>query len=175
MSNLEIQESDLHLEGVLRNAEGSTLDKANRQAVRSVVLNSQNEVALLYVQKHQYHKLPGGGLEDGEDKLGALSREIHEEVGVDVVIGNEIGTVIEHRDQYGQIQTSHAYISHVSGDGIGQNFTELESSQGFKLRWVSLNEAAQVLMNDTPLNYEGRFIQKRDLAILSWAKKALGV
>jgi len=33
-----------------------------RHAARAVVVNQKNRIALLYVAKDHYHKLPGGGL-----------------------------------------------------------------------------------------------------------------
>jgi hypothetical protein len=38
--------------------------------------------------------------------------------------------------------------------------------------WLSLNEAIKTIENDKPKNYEGVFIQKRDLVFL---KKALEI
>jgi len=37
---------------------------------------------------------------------------------------------------------------------------------GFQLVWLSLDEAIEVLGNDKPINYDGKFIQKRDLIFL---------
>ena len=175
MKELEIREGDLVLSDIGFDTHGSTLDRRNRRAVRSVVLDNSNQVALLYVQKHNYHKLPGGGIEDGEDEKKALTRDIREEVGTEVSIGNKIGKVIEYRDQYGQIQTSTAYVSHIHGDKTTQQFTELEQLQGFSLDWVPLDRALQIIQGETPTNYEGRFIQRRDSAILSWVKDSLEI
>lgn len=70
-----------------------------RKAARAVIQNTQDEIALLYVSKHRYHKLPGGGLEPGEEMTEALKREVLEEVGAEIEITSEIGLIIEFRDQ----------------------------------------------------------------------------
>ena len=51
-----------------------------RDAARAVLLKG-NKIALIYVSRHGYHKLPGGGIEKGESIEDALFREIKEETG----------------------------------------------------------------------------------------------
>jgi len=51
------------------------------------------------------------------------------------------------------------------------NFTEKELNQGFKIVWLSLDEAISKIKNDKPENYEGSFIQKRDIAFLRKAQQ----
>ena len=72
----------------------------HREAARAVVFDFENKVALLHVKKHAYHKLPGGGLEEGEDIKTALEREMMEEIGCQVEVQNEIGEIIEYRNQH---------------------------------------------------------------------------
>ena len=40
--------------------------------------------------------------------------------------------------------------------------------------WLTLNEAIETLRNDKPKDYEGWFIQQRDLAFLEEFKKIRG-
>ena len=171
MKLLEIRESDLDLSRVdISSPHGSTLDSKDRHAVRSVVFNEAGNMALLYVSQQGYHKLPGGGIESREDRPTALKREIREEVGREVEIGREVGSIVEHRDAFGQRQTSDCYISTaIAGRSDQQAFTELEASQGFQLEWVPPITALALLDADTPLNYEGVFIQRRDREFLSRA------
>ncbi|MFT8350907.1 NUDIX domain-containing protein [Clostridium saccharoperbutylacetonicum] len=61
-----------------------------RKASRAIVLNDLGEIALLYVSKNKYHKLPGGGIEAGESIDIALNREVMEEVGTDIRVLNNI-------------------------------------------------------------------------------------
>jgi len=171
MNSLEIRETDLDLSCIdLSNPEGSTLDSQDRRAVRSVVFNQRGEVALLYVGKYEYHKLPGGGIDADEDHFTALKREIREEVGCEVEVKDRIGMAVEYRDRFRQKQTSYCYVSTVIAKNADQqSMTELEISQGFQLKWVLAENAPTLLDNDHPLNYEGLFIQKRDCEFLSMA------
>lgn len=150
MQNLEIREPELNLTNVQMGQEGSTLDKSDRRAVRGVVINCQNKVALLWVKKYQYHKLPGGGIEINEDEKQALGREILEETGCQVQIESPLGTIIEHRTHYQQYQTSTAYIARTSNDisPSSPQFTDLETAEGFVLKWVPLLEAVQTLKTE---------------------------
>ena len=58
----EIYEKDIGY-----NCENTEIAYKIRKASRSIVLNNLHEVALLYVSKNNYHKLPGGGIEVGEN------------------------------------------------------------------------------------------------------------
>ena len=141
-----------------------------RKASRSIVITDSGEIALLYVSKNNYHKLPGGGIELGEDINIALNREVMEEVGVNIDVLGEIGTIIEYRNKHELLQISYCYYSRVKGDIKETSFTDEEINNGFQLKWVTLDEAISIIENDTPDNYVGKFIQSRDLLFLKRAK-----
>ena len=141
-----------------------------RKASRSIVFNNSGKIALLYVSKNNYHKLPGGGIEIGEDINTALHREIMEEVGVNIDVLGEIGTIIEYRDKHELLQISYCYYSKVKGNSKETAFTDEEKDAGFQLKWVKLDEALSILQEDSPDNYVGKFIKNRDLLFLEKAK-----
>ena len=144
-----------------------------RKASRSILFNNDNQIALLYVSKHKYHKLPGGGVENTENIKETLKREVMEEVGVNILIGDEIGAIIEYRDEFRQLQISYCFFSKVVGEVTTPNFTESELVNGFELKWVTLDEAITLLSNDNPDDYVGKFIKKRDLIFLNRAKELI--
>lgn len=144
-----------------------------RKASRGVVLNEQNQVAILHVTKKNYHKLPGGGLEGSETLYDALNREVLEEIGAKIKIINDIGLIIEYRNQFNQLQFSYCYLAKVVGEIKQPSFTSHEQKHGFVRKWVTLDEAIKTLSNDQPADYMGGFIQKRDLAYLLKAKEML--
>jgi len=53
-----------------------------RAAARAVVRDVGGAIGLLHVTNAGYYKLPGGGVESGEDLREALVRECKEELGV---------------------------------------------------------------------------------------------
>lgn len=67
-------------------------DYSVREAVRAVVIDENNLIALLHVAEKQYYKLPGGGIEGTEDKATALARECLEEIGSGIEVVGEIGS-----------------------------------------------------------------------------------
>jgi 8-oxo-dGTP diphosphatase len=142
-----------------------------RKAARAVVFDNENKIAILKVANHNYHKLPGGGVEEGEDIARALEREAMEEIGCKISVDGEVGKIIEHRDEFNLKQESYCYLAKVVGDKGQPDFTEKEINDGFSILWVSLDEAIEKIKKDSPDNYEGKFIKMRDLCFLEESKK----
>ena len=140
-----------------------------REASRAVLFDENNLTPLLFVSKYNYHKLPGGGIDTGEDKATALVREIREETGCEIEVTGEVGQIIEFRSEFNLKQTSYCYFGKVILKGK-PDFTEKELIEGFKIIWLSLDEAIFKVENDKPENYEGSFVQKRDIVFLKKMK-----
>lgn len=144
-----------------------------RGAARAVLLDESGQVYLLNVSKHGYHKLPGGGIDDGEDIKQALERELMEEVGCKAEIIAELGTVVEYRnyDDGGLEQTSCCYLAKQAGEQVASALEEGELAEGmFEVKAKNIDDAIALLQKDKPDNLEGKFIQKRDIAFLQAAK-----
>ncbi|HII29739.1 ADP-ribose pyrophosphatase [Candidatus Woesearchaeota archaeon CG08_land_8_20_14_0_20_47_9] len=137
-----------------------------RNAARAVLFDKDDNIALLFVSRHNFHKLPGGGLDPGEDIRTALKREVLEETGCTIAITGEVGRVVEYRDKYRLKQISYCFIARVKENSQKTSLTEKEKRQGLQLTWVKLDEAIRLIENDQPNTYEGRFIVRRDLAFL---------
>jgi ADP-ribose pyrophosphatase YjhB (NUDIX family) len=144
-----------------------------REATRAIVFDEDNKIALLQVTNHNYHKLPGGGIERGEHILPALKRECLEETGSKIEIIKEVGLIIEYRDKFKKRQQSYCYIAKLIGDKGEPNFTKKEIQDGFKLKWVKLEEAIKLLENDSPNDYQGKFIKIRDSTYLKKARSLI--
>jgi 8-oxo-dGTP diphosphatase len=145
-----------------------------RSAVRAVLLDSTGRVFLLHVGLHGYHKLPGGGIDRGEDNFQALARELKEEVGCEAIIIRELGEIIEHREYIATMQTSYCYLAQQVGAKHPNNLEEGEiDEQMSEVLAASIDDAIALLEADTPNNLEGKFIQRRDLAFLREAKASL--
>jgi len=139
-----------------------------RDAARAILFDEHKFIPLLYVAKQQYHKLPGGGVYKNENTILALEREVREEVGSEIEITIELGKIIEYRSEWKLKQTSYCYIGKIVSKGTPK-FTKVELSDGFTLLWVSLEKAIKKVTNDAASDYEGGFIQKRDLTFLKKA------
>ena len=144
-----------------------------RIAARAIILDKKN-IAILSTpkSKHYHHKLPGGGLEDNENILEALKREIKEEVGCEIEIIKEIGEIIEYRNKHNLKQTSHCFLTKLIK--IGEpNFTKEEKEAAYQVEWMSIDKAIKLFQDKIPNDYTAKFIQLRDYNFLSEAKKLL--
>lgn len=158
---LEIKDSDLGIQQDLNVA----IDYVSRKAARGIVLK-EGKIALMHVSKLGFYKLPGGGVENGEDAEQAFVREIKEEVGVNCTITSYLGSIVEYREQFQLIQTNYVYVSDFVNDLANNNLTEEEKENGFNIIWTTLEEAINYLKQSDQSDYESKFIIKRDLAIL---------
>ena len=137
-----------------------------REAARAVVLDDKYNIAILFVSKQDYHKLPGGGLEEDESISQALDREILEETGCHIKVMSEIGEIEEHRENYLLTQKSYCFSAKLMGEKGKPGFMDDEIEDGFVLKWVELKTAIELLKQDKPKDYQGHFIQVRDLKFL---------
>ena len=143
-----------------------------RTAARAVVLDEHNNISLLFVAKHNFHKLPGGGVEGDEETAAALFREVIEETGFEIKIEREIGKILEYRNEHKLKQWSLCWIARITGRGT-QQFTQEETDDGFELQTATLAQAIDLVQNDKPTNYDGKFVQARDLVFLQTANELL--
>jgi 8-oxo-dGTP diphosphatase len=167
---LTIRESDIYPERENLNPDSFR----TRNAARAIVLNSKGGIALLNATTHNYHKLPGGGIELGENVSSALQRELLEEIGCKADITSEVGEVVEYRDEWKLMQISHCYLAKQTGKQQAPSFTQSEIDEGFEIVWAdNIKTAIKLLEQDKPKNYDGLFIQRRDIQLLKTAQRIL--
>lgn len=151
-----------------------TSDFRKRQAAKAVVVDEKGRVALLRVGKYNYHKLPGGGVEEGESISQALDREFLEEIGCQAKVVAELGQVVEYRDFARLHQISYSFLAKRVGEMVQPNFTEKELSQQFEVIWAdNIDSAIGILKNDNPQDLEQEFMKRRDLSILRAGREKL--
>ncbi len=164
----------IHEKDVIPNAsESFGIAYKERRAARAVLFDSDGKIALLHVIRHHYYKLPGGGVEEGEELIATLERECMEETGCKIKVGKELGIIEEYRDQFQQYQVSHCWIAEVVGKKGEPAFVGDEIDNKFTLTWASIDDAISLLAGAKPKSYHGHFFQLRDLTYLQKAKEAL--
>lgn len=147
-----------------------THDWRIRMAVRSVLFDKQGKVALLHLKKHDIYKIPGGGVEIGEDLGLALEREIAEETGCKAKTLGELGAFVERKDHWKMLQVSYCYLSEVVEHG-DPDFTESEIEDGFELLWAdNLDSAIELATNVNPQSVGNKYMSARDGEILRAAE-----
>ncbi|MFA6297490.1 MAG: NUDIX domain-containing protein [Candidatus Paceibacterota bacterium] len=137
-----------------------------RHAARAIVVDEEGNVGLLHASRHSYHKLPGGGVDEGEDLVEALKRECLEELGCDIEVLSEIGIIDEYRKAHNLYQTSYCYSAKVVGEKGNPEFTDSEKENGFEIVWVSKPEALKFLKENETTDIQGSFIKLRDIVFL---------
>ncbi len=142
-----------------------------RETARAVVFDDKMNVATFHSEKYDYYKLPGGGIEEGEEKEVALKRECMEEIGCEVEIISEVGVITEYRRQQNLKQISYCYTTKVVGEIKENKLTESEKSHDFEAVWLPLADAIEKVKNSSVNLYEAGFMVARDLAFLQEVEK----
>ena len=110
---------------IILGQDGSS-SKAPRKTARAIVKNSEGLYAVIHSLKFGLYSLPGGGVEENEEILTALHREVMEETGCVCDQVEELGIVYENRAclDYTQIN----YYFAVYTEHVGQtHLTDTES------------------------------------------------
>lgn len=159
----EISEGALGLSGEFEQL-GS--DYQIRKSARAIILNEHGEMATQYLNTYTYHKLPGGGVDQGETVREALVREVQEEVGCNCEIIDEVGVVIEYRNKYRLLHISYCFVAKVVGE-IGAPALEAgEIEEGQETLWMQPSEVLKKMEADVPGKFEGHFILEREKTFL---------
>jgi 8-oxo-dGTP diphosphatase len=154
------------------------INYSTRRAVRGVIFDNDNNIALLHaIVESSYYGLPGGGVEEGEKFEPAIIRECKEEIGCDIEITNELGKTHEYAKEWKSINESCGYIGKVVGEK-GQPYLvgdENEAEKSSVVEWVSLDEAIHLIETTPPRTQRySQYRLERDLLFLKKAKELLG-
>ena len=84
--------------------------------------------------------LPGGGVNRSESDSDAISREIHEELGLVVTDVKELGTVIQYRDFLKQRYIINGYTATLDSTGGSSDPQDAGEAQ-FIQTWLTVNDA----------------------------------
>ncbi len=147
-----------------------------RLGARGIVLDDSGKVALIHKTLKNEYKLPGGGVDKGEDPQLAFVRECREELGCVVEIIDELGTVAEYKSQENFKQLSFVYVAKKVDELSSSNLTDKEKDEGAECLWQSKLKALESMKSS--LNklresqydsvYRSRFMVLRDIRILEY-------
>lgn len=139
-----------------------------RHAARAVLKDDFGKVALMFAGQRQYYKLPGGGIDEGEEVSEAMARELMEETGCKAQVTGKVGIVEEWRDYDELHQISYAFTATKTEQIADPDFTQSELDEGFEVRWVdNIDEAVKLVeKHSSHEDVEVSFMAQRDAAIL---------
>lgn len=118
----------------------------NRHAARGIVVKGE-DILLLYTKRYHDYSLPGGGIDEGEDEIEGLIRELSEETGAQ---GVRNVTAFARYDEYRPWYKSDADIIHMIShcyvcdidEKLGATALEAhELKNGMEPRWVNIYAA----------------------------------
>jgi ADP-ribose pyrophosphatase YjhB (NUDIX family) len=135
-----------------------------RSSTRAIVLNGEN-ILLLYTKRYHDYSLPGGGIDEGEDNITGLIRELREETGAQNVTNVQaFGYYEEYRNWYKDDfdvvhMLSYCYTCEIDQELLTPEFEAHELQNGMKPLWMNIHDA----------------INHNELVIKNSAKKGLSI
>jgi 8-oxo-dGTP pyrophosphatase MutT (NUDIX family) len=117
-----------------------------RNAVRAIIIK-ENNILMVFLEKTNEYKFPGGGIEKNETIEEALKREVLEEAGYKVIeIAKKIGVITEYgiaKEGKNNIfkMISEYYTVNIDNNQIAQKLDKYEKELLFKPCWIEIEKA----------------------------------
>ncbi len=117
-----------------------------RLSTRSIAVKGRL-ILLMYTERYEDYSLPGGGLDDDEDKIEGMRRELKEETGAQGINNIKLfGVYEEYRpwrksDFDIQHMISYCYTCDVDKELGASSLESYEINNGMKALWVDIDEA----------------------------------
>jgi len=138
--------------------------------VKALLINSKNELLLGY--SHDTYQFIGGHIEEGEDMIEGLKREVEEESGI--VLENEIITPFFLRKKYlknypeeKDISCYEYYYYTINTDKLPNlsnvNYTEAEKLGKFELRYIPLDQLEEEFEENKKISERTAIVQEENI------------
>jgi 8-oxo-dGTP pyrophosphatase MutT (NUDIX family) len=145
-----------------------------RKAVRAFLFNEENKFCLLYINgtdkfgKRDHFETPGGGVENDENLIDTLKREMSEETGYTIKDIKEIGKISIQYNLLNRIDEEYYY--YCKTDSLHEtSLLEYEKNLFEGLKWFTIDEAIDMYKH-YKTNGCGIMIHERDLNALLYLK-----
>lgn len=140
--------------------------------VKVLLVNSKNELLLGY--SHHEYQFPGGHVEDGEDFVDAINREVKEETGIELNL-EEVEpfacTLGYYKDwpSIGNNRKIEIYYYEIKTDKKPNldniNYTESEKEGNFELRYIPIGDVENELIENANIYGNKHGITKEMLKV----------
>ena len=150
--------------------EAKLVEDISRYGARGILLDENNNAAMMLMSANGFYKLPGGGIELGERESDAFKREVLEETGCKCEIIAQLGTVEEHNHKRKFCQFSFAFLARKVGEAGQPHLTEIEKKMGMSINWMTLADASTVMDKAIEMAEERKTLSilKRDKIIIDY-------
>ncbi|MFT2097762.1 NUDIX hydrolase [Marinomonas sp. 2405UD66-6] len=158
----------------------NSLDQSSflRLAARGIVLKGE-EILMLYTQRYDDYTLPGGGIDEGENQIEGLIRELAEETGAQNIRNvKAFGMYEEFRPWYKEdfdiVQMkSYCYTCDID-DELGEtNLEDYEVKNGMKAVWINVHDAIEHNLNTIKNSDKKGMSIERETFLLSLVRDEL--
>ncbi|PJE54968.1 NUDIX domain-containing protein [Marinomonas sp. A3A] len=125
-----------------------SLDQSSflRLAARGIILKGE-DILMLYTQRYDDYTLPGGGIDEGENQVEGLIRELTEETGARNIRNVEAFGLYEefrpwNRDGFEIMQMkSYCYTCEIDEQLGETSLEDYEVKNGMKPVWINVHDA----------------------------------
>ncbi|ELS8947803.1 NUDIX hydrolase [Vibrio fluvialis] len=117
-----------------------------RKAARAIVLDGE-DILMLYTERYHDYTLPGGGVDEGEDILQGMVRELEEETGAQNIHNiKPFGLYEEFRPWYKydadvMHMVSYCFTCKIDRELGDTNYEDYEIKNGMKPVWINIRDA----------------------------------
>ena len=117
-----------------------------RKAARAIVVDGE-DILLLYTARYHDFTIPGGGLDEGEDTIAGMIRELEEETGANNIHNiKAYGIYEEFRPWYKNDadvmhMTSYCYTCKIDRQLGETAYEDYEIKNGMKPVWMNIHQA----------------------------------
>ena len=134
-----------------------------RVACRGLVIDN-GKILLTYEQNKDVYMSPGGGVEENEAFEDCCHREIMEESGLDVKVGEHLFTINEY--VFDELYIAHYFLCEVVGAGK-PSLTPTEIEHGVAPRWVEIEKAIEIFSHYSEKTPDHESLYLREYTILN--------
>jgi len=165
---------------IIYNNDSLTEEEINRRVIRvkALIINSKSELLIGY--SHDTYQFVGGHIEENEDLIEGLIREVEEEAGIRLK-KEEIQPFFlrkKYLRNYPKESDNSCYeyyyyvvYSNRLPDLTKVNYTESEIIGRFELRYISLNELEKELEENKKVSEATKIVEEENLEAISIYKE----
>lgn len=134
-----------------------------RVSARGIV-RKDDKILLSYERNTGVYMSPGGGLEEGETLAECCARELSEETGYKVKVGEEFITINEYC--FETLYVSHYFFCEPLEKGT-PTLTETEIDHGIEATWVKIDDALKIFGAYDTKREDWRSLYRREFTVLN--------